>query len=108
MVAVAFHLDSDRPDETQQFTAHSGHNLPFIFAGARQAAMALVEPVRRLPCNCFDSGIPDSFTVGEIAHNILMIMLRDFMDPWSFNQKKLMKCYKRVSLTWREADSILC
>ena len=52
--AVAFHLDSDRPDEAQQFTSHGGHNFPLIFAGAHQRAITLMEPVLRLPCAFFD------------------------------------------------------
>ncbi len=27
-----------------------------------------------------------------------MIMLQDFMDPWTFNQKNLMKCCKEILL----------
>jgi uncharacterized radical SAM superfamily Fe-S cluster-containing enzyme len=27
-----------------------------------------------------------------------MVMLQDFMDPWTFNQKNLMKCCKEVLL----------
>jgi 7,8-dihydro-6-hydroxymethylpterin dimethyltransferase len=42
--------------------------------------------------------LPESFTVGDIAKNILMIMLQDFMDPWTFNQKNLMKCCKEFLL----------
>ena len=29
---------------------------------------------------------------------MLMIMLQDFMDPWTFNQKNLMKCCKEFLL----------
>ena len=29
---------------------------------------------------------------------MLMIMLKDFMDPWTFNQKNLMKCCKEFLL----------
>ena len=29
---------------------------------------------------------------------IFMIMLQDFMDPWTFNQKNLMKCCKEFLL----------
>ena len=43
-------------------------------------------------------GIPESFTVGDIAEHMLMIMLQDFMDPWTFNQKNLMKCCKEFLL----------
>src|ERR1035437_4455421 len=48
--------------------------------------------------SCQACGIPESFTIGDIAKNVLMIMLQDFMDPWTFNQKNLMKCCKEVLL----------
>ncbi len=34
----------------------------------------------------------------EIAENMFMIMFQDFMDPWTFNQKNLMKCCKEILL----------
>ena len=36
--------------------------------------------------------------MGDIAQNMIMIMLQDFMDPWTFNQKNLMKCCKEFLL----------
>jgi uncharacterized radical SAM superfamily Fe-S cluster-containing enzyme len=36
--------------------------------------------------------------VGDIAQHMIMIMLQDFMDPWTFNQKNLMKCCKEFLL----------
>ena len=48
--------------------------------------------------SCEACGLPESFTIGEIAKNMIMIMLQDFMDPWTFNQKNLMKCCKEFLL----------
>jgi tetraether lipid synthase len=48
--------------------------------------------------SCQACGLPESLTIGEIAKNMLMIMLQDFMDPWTFNQKNLMKCCKEFLL----------
>ena len=48
--------------------------------------------------SCQACGLPESFTVGDIAQHMLMIMLQDFMDPWTFNQKNLMKCCKEFLL----------
>lgn len=48
--------------------------------------------------SCQVCGIPDSCTVGDVARNVLMIMLQDFMDAWTFNQKNLMKCCKEFLL----------
>jgi hypothetical protein len=52
----------------------------------------------QLAVSCQACGVPDRFTVGDIAQNVLMIMLQDFMDPWTFNQKNLMKCCKEILL----------
>ncbi len=48
--------------------------------------------------SCQACGLPESLTVGDLAKNMLMIMLTDFMDPWTFNQKNLMKCCKEFLL----------
>jgi hypothetical protein len=48
--------------------------------------------------SCQACGIPENLTVGDVAKNMLMIMLQDFMDPWTFNQKNLMKCCKEFLL----------
>ena len=53
-VAVAFHLNSDRPDEAQPFPSHRGHNFPLIFAGAHHPVITLMEPVLRLLGDFFD------------------------------------------------------
>ncbi len=36
--------------------------------------------------------------LGQIAGHMFMVMLQDFMDPWTFNQKNLMKCCKEFLL----------
>ena len=36
--------------------------------------------------------------VKALSKFIFMIMLQDFMDPWTFNQKNLMKCCKEFLL----------
>lgn len=48
--------------------------------------------------SCKACGLPESFTIGDVAKHMLMIMLQDFMDPWTFNQKNLMKCCKEFLL----------
>jgi uncharacterized radical SAM superfamily Fe-S cluster-containing enzyme len=52
----------------------------------------------QLALSCQACGIPESITVGEIADHMIMVMLQDFMDPWTFNQKNLMKCCKEILL----------
>ncbi len=44
--------------------------------------------------SCEACGIPGNGTLGDLAKNMIMIMLQDFMDPYTFNQKNLMKCCK--------------
>ena len=44
------------------------------------------------------ASFPTSLAIGNIAKSMIMIMLQDFMDPWTFNQKNLMKCCKEFLL----------
>ena len=48
-----------------------------------------------LSCAACDLGTMD---LGEIRKRMFMIMLQDFMDPWTFNQKNVMKCCKEFLL----------
>jgi len=48
--------------------------------------------------SCAACGLSDGFDVKTFAKQIFMIMLQDFMDPWTFNQKNLMKCCKEILL----------
>jgi len=34
----------------------------------------------------------------ELSSHLFVVMLQDFMDPWTFNQKNLMKCCKEILL----------
>jgi uncharacterized radical SAM superfamily Fe-S cluster-containing enzyme len=34
----------------------------------------------------------------EVRGRMFMVMLQDFMDPWTFNQKNVMKCCKEILL----------
>jgi uncharacterized radical SAM superfamily Fe-S cluster-containing enzyme len=53
---------------------------------------------QQLALSCQACEAPHGLTVGDIAKNMIMIMLQDFMDPWTFNQKNLMKCCKEFLL----------
>ena len=48
--------------------------------------------------SCAACGLPDDLNLDAFVRNIFMIMLQDFMDPWTFNQKNLMKCCKEILL----------
>lgn len=50
----------------------------------------------RLTCTACD--LPAGLNLGELSRKMFMVMLQDFMDPWTFNQKNLMKCCKEILL----------
>jgi tetraether lipid synthase len=54
--------------------------------------------IDQLAVSCQACGLPDAITVGDLAEHVIMIMVQDFMDPWTFNQKNLMKCCKEFLL----------
>ena len=47
--------------------------------------------------SCESCGL-SGLDLGEIGQKMFMVMLQDFMDPWTFNQKNLMKCCKEFLL----------
>jgi tetraether lipid synthase len=54
--------------------------------------------LQQLAISCQACALPDQLAINTIAKNMIMIMLQDFMDPWTFNQKNLMKCCKEFLL----------
>ena len=50
--------------------------------------------------SCAACGLPDGLglDLNAFVNKIFMVMLQDFMDPWTFNQKNLMKCCKEILL----------
>jgi uncharacterized radical SAM superfamily Fe-S cluster-containing enzyme len=52
--------------------------------------------------SCAACGLPGANGLGldlaAFARKIFMVMLQDFMDPWTFNQKNVMKCCKEILL----------
>jgi uncharacterized radical SAM superfamily Fe-S cluster-containing enzyme len=49
--------------------------------------------------SCAACGLPNGgLDLGSFADSMFMIMLQDFLDPWTFNQKNLMKCCKEILL----------
>jgi uncharacterized radical SAM superfamily Fe-S cluster-containing enzyme len=47
---------------------------------------------------CSACGLGDGIDLGSLARSMFMVMFQDFMDPWTFNQKNLMKCCKDILL----------
>ena len=54
--------------------------------------------LQQLAITCQACELPDKLAINNIAKSMIMIMLQDFMDPWTFNQKNLMKCCKEFLL----------
>jgi len=55
--------------------------------------------LQQFAISCAECGLPDgSLDLGEFADHVFTVMLQDFMDPWTFNQKNLMKCCKEILL----------
>jgi 7,8-dihydro-6-hydroxymethylpterin dimethyltransferase len=63
------------------------------------AALGSEKVAREFALSCSACGLPDGgLDVKGLSKFIFMIMLQDFMDPWTFNQKNLMKCCKEFLL----------
>ena len=48
--------------------------------------------------SCAACQLPEGLDIRGIAERMFMVMLQDFMDPWTFNQKNVMKCCKEILL----------
>ncbi|MCI0477383.1 MAG: hypothetical protein L0Y55_14135, partial [Anaerolineales bacterium] len=58
-----------------------------------------LKTARDFALTCAACGLPDGgFDLGALTDHIFMIMLQDFLDPWTFNQKNVMKCCKEILL----------
>jgi uncharacterized radical SAM superfamily Fe-S cluster-containing enzyme len=63
------------------------------------AVLGSEKVAREFSFSCSACGLPDgSLDVKSLSNFIFMIMLQDFMDRWTFNQKNLMKCCKEFLL----------
>src|SRR6202167_2541968 len=61
------------------------------------AVLGSEKVAREFAFSCSACGLPEG-GVDVKALSEFMIMLQDFMDPWTFNQKNLMKCCKEFLL----------
>jgi uncharacterized radical SAM superfamily Fe-S cluster-containing enzyme len=63
------------------------------------AVLGSEKVAREFSFSCSACGLPDGgLDVNAVSKFVFMIMLQDFMDPWTFNQKNLMKCCKEFLL----------
>ncbi len=55
--------------------------------------------IQEFALSCAACGLPDgSLDIAALGDFVFVIMLQDFLDPWTFNQKNLMKCCKEILL----------
>ena len=86
---------------TNRATPDLGEELQKALEGlwSSSAVMGSEKVAQEFSFSCSACGLPDGgLDVGEISKFIFMIMLQDFMDPWTFNQKNVMKCCKEFLL----------
>ena len=63
------------------------------------AVLGTEKVAKEFSFSCSACGLPDGgLDVKEMSNCMFMIMLQDFMNPWTFNQKNLMKCCKEFLL----------
>ncbi len=63
------------------------------------AALGSDKVAREFAFSCSACGLADGgLDIRELSKFMFMIMLQDFMDVWTFNQKNLMKCCKEFLL----------
>ncbi len=63
------------------------------------AVLGSEKVAREFAFSCSACGLPEGgLDLAKLSQFIFMIMLQDFMDPWTFNQKNLMKCCKEFLL----------
>src|SRR5205823_4986138 len=48
--------------------------------------------------SCATCQLPEGLDIRGVPDRMFMVMLQDFMDPWTFNQKNVMKCCKEFLL----------
>ncbi|MGE0229905.1 MAG: radical SAM protein [Dehalococcoidia bacterium] len=77
----------------------AAHELRSALEGlwATSALPGADHSIEHLKLSCAVCDMPPLTDV-EISKRFVMIMLQDFMDPWTFNQKNLMKCCKEILL----------
>ncbi|MEJ2558802.1 MAG: radical SAM protein, partial [Anaerolineae bacterium] len=78
-----------------------GHEIRTALEGlwSSSAVPGSAKTLQQFALSCAACGLPDgSLDLGELADHVFTIMLQDFLDPWTFNQKNLMKCCKEILL----------
>ncbi len=96
LVNVHDYLDYITNRAMPDFSLDIKHALEGLWSSSSVAGSDKSAEQMRLSCQA--CGLPEASTIGALADRMIMIMLQDFMDPWTFNQKNLMKCCKEFLL----------
>ena len=74
------------------------HALEKLWSSSAVAGSDAMAQQFAFSCAACGLGTPDGLDLAAFAQKIFMVMLQDFMDSWTFNQKNLMKCCKEILL----------
>jgi uncharacterized radical SAM superfamily Fe-S cluster-containing enzyme len=89
---------------TNRAVADLGADLKRALEGLWSSSVALGsdKAAGQFAVACSACGLADGVDPGTpwvtLADRIFMVMFQDFMDPWTFNQKNVMKCCKEILL----------
>jgi uncharacterized radical SAM superfamily Fe-S cluster-containing enzyme len=85
---------------TNRVTPDLGEDIKAALEGlwSSSAVAGSDKAAQQFALSCAACGLADGFDLKTFAQYIFMIMLQDFMDPWTFNQKNVMKCCKEILL----------
>jgi uncharacterized radical SAM superfamily Fe-S cluster-containing enzyme len=85
---------------TNRAVADLGADLKRALEGLWSSSVALGsdKATGQFALACSACGLADGVDLGALADRIFMVMFQDFMDPWTFNQKNVMKCCKEILL----------
>jgi nicotinate dehydrogenase subunit A len=97
MTAAAFLATTKKPSEAEIKQALEGLWSSSAVPGSEKAAGEFA--LSCAACDTFGArnGLA-GLDLGAVVDRMFMVMLQDFMDPWTFNQKNLMKCCKEILL----------
>jgi uncharacterized radical SAM superfamily Fe-S cluster-containing enzyme len=94
-LAVDEHLDYITNRVLPDWNAETQRALEGLWSSAAVPGSDKASHDLALSCASCDMG---TLELGDLGRHVFMVMLQDFMDPWTFNQKNLMKCCKEILL----------
>ncbi|MGH8305705.1 MAG: radical SAM protein [Steroidobacteraceae bacterium] len=95
LLAVDEHLDYIANRVLPDWNPETQHALEGLWSSAAVPGSDKAAHDLALSCASCDVG---TLELGDLRRHVFMVMLQDFMDPWTFNQKNLMKCCKAILL----------